>query len=221
MNNALKLVLLGCLILGGVAVFTLTPAATYLSPQKLITLVESLRESWSLPILLILVYGLGGLIALPATPLTIVIGAIYGLWAGLLLNTLAANLNATLAFLSARFLGRDFVEKRLKGKIKGFDERASKNGFNFIFYLRLVPLFPFLGINLMAGLSGIKFRSYALATLLGMLPGTFVYTYFASSLLGGVDGAKEEATLHLALSSGLLILLSILPLLIKKFRKKR
>jgi uncharacterized membrane protein YdjX (TVP38/TMEM64 family) len=134
-------------------------------------------------------------------------------------NTLAANLGAAVDFLAARYLGRNFVQKLLKGKWKEFDEKAARHGFRLILYLRLVPLFPFLGINFAAGLSKIRFGDYTAATIVGMIPGTFVYTYFASSLLAGVVEAKREATIHLVLSSLLFILLSLIPVFVKRFKR--
>jgi uncharacterized membrane protein YdjX (TVP38/TMEM64 family) len=182
-------------------------------------MLQSVREYWWPPVILILVYGFGGLIALPAVPLTLVIGAVYGLGEGMIYNTLAANLGAAIDFLAARTLGRNFVQKLLKGKWKAFDEKAAVHGFRLSLYLRLVPLFPFLGINFAAGLSKISFRDDTAATIIGMLPGTFVYTYFASSLLAGAVEAKKEALFHLVLSSLLLILLSLIPIFRKRFKK--
>ena len=207
------------LILSGILLYYFTPLKNYLVPQKLILMLQAVQEEWWLPIVLILVYGFGGLIALPAVPLTLVIGAVYGLGEGMIYNTLAANLGAAVDFLAARYLGRDFVQKLLKGKWKEFDEKAATHGFRLILYLRLVPLFPFLGINFAAGLSKIGFRDYTAATVIGMIPGTFVYTYFASSLLAGVVEVKKEAVFHLVLSSLLFILLSLIPVFYKKLKK--
>ncbi len=214
-----KPILLLLILIGGVAAYFFTPLRQLLTPDHLIVLIKSAHEVWWVPVLLILVYGIGGIFGLPGSALTLVIGAIYGLWPGFFYNVIASNLAAATGFLTARYLGRGFVERFLKGRWKTFDEKAASHGFRMIFYLRLVPLFPFNGINFGAGLSKIRFADYALASLTGMIPGTFVYTYFAASLLSGATAAKEEATFHLILSTVLFVLLSLVPMVYKRFRK--
>lgn len=92
------------------------------------------------------------------------------------------------------------------------------HGFRLIFYLRLVPLLPFNEINFGAGLSNIRFKDFALGSLLGMLPGTFVYTHFAAALLSGVGGAGKRATCHLVVSSLLFVSLSLMPVILRRFK---
>lgn len=220
MKNLKPLIFL-LLLISGVAAYFLTPLRELLTPSRLIALVESAHEVWWVPVVLILVYGIGGLFGLPGSALTLAIGGLYGVIPGFFYNIIASNLAAGAGFFGARYLGRGFVSRFLKGKWKGFDEKAAGHGFRLIFYLRLVPLFPFNGINFGAGLSKIRFSDYALASLLGMIPGTFVYTYFAASLLSGAAGAKEKVTFHLVLSTVLLVLLSLLPPIIKRLRLKK
>jgi len=228
MKNLKPLILL-LLLVGGFAAYFFTPLRQLLTPSHLITLTQSAQGTWWIPLILILVYGIGGMFGLPGSALTLAIGALYGVIPGLFYNMIASNLAAMTGFLTARHLGRDFVARFLsarggsasggKGKWKEFDEKTASHGFRFIFYLRLVPLFPFNGINFGAGLSKIRFTDYAVASLLGMIPGTFVYTYFAASLLSGATGAKEKATFHLILSTVLFVLLSLVPVVCKRFGK--
>lgn len=215
----LKPIILLLLLIGGVAAYFLTPLRQLLTPSHLMPLIQSAHEMWWVPIVLILIYGIGGMFGLPGSALTLVIGALYGLMPGIFYNVIASNLAAMTGFLTARYLGRGFVERFLKGRWKDFDEGSKTQGFRVIFYLRLIPLFPFNGINFGAGLSKIRFTDYALASLVGMIPGTFVYTYFASSLLSGIAGAKEKATFHLVLSTILFVLLSFIPISYKKLRR--
>ncbi len=215
----LKPLILILLLATGIVLFLLTPLKEFLDPERLLSLIQSAREKWWTPTLIIAIYGFGGLVAIPAVPLTLGIGAVYGLGYGMLYSTLAANLGAVVDFWAARYLGREFVARILKGKWRAFDDKVAAHGLRYIFYLRLVPLFPYLGINFAAGLSKIRFRDYWTASFFGMIPCTFVYTYFASSLLAGVVEAKRDALIHLILSSLLLVLLSLLPLIVKKFRR--
>lgn len=217
----LKPLILFLLLVGGAAAYLLSPLKEFLSPHKLISMIQSAREIWWIPVVLILIYGIGGLLALPAAPLSLAIGAVYGLKYGMIYNILASNLGAVIDFAAARFLGREFVSKILKGRLQKFDENVAAHGFRYIFYLRLVPLFPFLGINFAAGLSRIKFWDYLAASAIGMLPGTFVYTYFSASLLSGAVEARREAIFHLILSSLLFVTLSLIPIFLTTSLKKR
>src|SRR5262249_21732172 len=79
--------------------------------------------------------------------------------------------------LVAKLLGRDFVDQLLKGKLQTLDARLGKHGFSALLILRLVPLFPFNGLNFGCGLTSIRLRDYVLATAIGILPGTFVYQF--------------------------------------------
>ncbi|MBI2067118.1 MAG: TVP38/TMEM64 family protein [Deltaproteobacteria bacterium] len=207
------------ILVGGLAAYFFTPLRQVMTPARLVALTHSTHGVWWMPVVLILFYGIGGLFGLPGSALTLAIGALYGVLPGFFYNVIASNLAAGAGFFGARYLGRDFVSRFLKGKWKEFDEQAASHGFRLIFYLRLVPLFPFNGINFGAGLSKVRFTDYAVASLLGMIPGTFVYTYFASSLLSRTTGAKEEATFHLILSTVLFVLLSLIPVIYKQFRK--
>jgi len=77
---------------------------------------------------------------------------------------------------------------------------------------------PFNGLNFGSGFSSVRFKDYALGTVLGMIPGCFVYTYFADALLSGVTGASQKAFINLAVAGTLLILLSFLPSILKKLK---
>src|SRR5207244_6603246 len=93
-----------------------------------------------------------------------------------------ATIGATLAFLVAKFLGRGFVDQLLKGKLQALDQRLREHGFTGLLILRLVPLFPFNGLNFGCGLTSIRLRDYVLATAIGILPPTFVYQYLFATL---------------------------------------
>jgi len=86
-------------------------------------------------------------------------------------------LGASLAFGVARYLGKDFTDKILKGRFKKiyeYDKKLEDKGFITILFLRLVPLFPFNGLNFALGLTKVRFKDFLLATLIGIIPGSFV-----------------------------------------------
>lgn len=128
------------------------------------------------------IYAIGTLISVPGTVLTFAGAVLYGPWLGTIVNVIGATIGASLAFFAASYLGRDFIERLMQGKLESFQKRTEKDGFKAILLLRLVPLFPFVGINYAAGLTRIHFKDYFLATLIGIIPGGFVYTYLFATL---------------------------------------
>ncbi len=167
------------LLFAGIVVllYFFTPARDYLSPEGFGRIRSWIEGQGALaPLIFGSVYILATVFALPGSVLTISGGILFGTLWGTLINLVSATLGASLAFLLARYLGREFVEKWTRGKLKGFDRKIGEHGFTTVFYLRLVPLFPFNLLNFSLGLTQIRFRDYFLATLLGMVPGAFVYT---------------------------------------------
>ncbi|MBS1259669.1 MAG: hypothetical protein MAG551_02744 [Candidatus Scalindua arabica] len=215
----IKFVTLIIIVAGAFFAFRYTPLSQYTQKEELLYLLAQFREHWWGPVGFIIIYGVGCAFAFPGSILTLCGGAIFGVVWGSAYNILASNLGATLAFLMARYFGRDFVAKLMKGRIESFDEKVADNGFRFIFTLRLIPLVPFVGLNFGSGLSRIKYRDYLLGSVLGMLPGTFIYTYFADALLSGVTGSGQKAMTNLIIASALLILISLVPTIYKKFKK--
>ncbi len=130
-----------------------------------------------------LVYVLTTALSLPgATVLTLAGGAFFGLGLGLLVISFASTIGATCAFLVARFLLRDSIQKRYGDRLARIHEGFQKEGAFYLFTLRLVPLFPFFMINLLMGLTPMKTRTYYWVSQLGMLPGTAVYVNAGTQL---------------------------------------
>jgi len=147
-----------------------------------------------------------------ATVMTLAGGALFGLWVSLLMVSFASTIGATLAFLVARFVLKDYVQGKFGDKLKAINEGIEKDGAFYLFTLRLVPIFPFFIINLVMGLTPIRTAAYYLVSQLGMLPGTFVFVN-AGTQLGKIE------SLGGILSPGLLfsfVLLGIFPLVAKK-----
>lgn len=217
----------------GVAGFIVryTPLSQFFTKEHIIAFLESLRGQWWGPLIFIVIYSVGCIVALPGSVLTLAGGAVFGTAWGTLYNVIASNLGATLAFFAARYLGRDFVKGFLSakggstsggkgGKLAELDEQIGRSGFKTIFRLRLIPIVPFNGLNFGAGFSAVRYRDYLAGSVIGMLPGTFIYTYFADALLKGVQGANQKAFFNLTLAGILLILISFLPSIYKKIQPR-
>jgi len=163
--------------------------------------------------LFFLTYVLVTALSLPgATVMTLGIGAVFGLAWGLLLVSFASTIGATLAFLIARFLLRDWVQDRYGERLKAINEGMQRDGAFYLFSLRLVPIFPFFLINLLMALTPIRTFTFYWVSQLGMLAGTLVYVN-AGTQLAHLDSPAG------ILSPGLLgsfVLLGIFPLIAKR-----
>jgi uncharacterized membrane protein YdjX (TVP38/TMEM64 family) len=203
--------LLVFLILSIVA-FRTTPLGEWLHPESVQDLLNRLGP-WA-PIAYMLAYTVAPVLALPGAPLSLAGGYLFGgLW-GTVYTVIGAGTGATLAFLLARFLGREFVGKILKGKVQALDEGIAGHGLQVVFFLRLVPLMPFNLLNYAAGLSRVSLRHYVIATYFGIIPGTFAYVYLGSNLSSVGSGP-------FFLAVGLLVLLMLVPLLYRRIRRRR
>jgi pyruvate/2-oxoglutarate dehydrogenase complex dihydrolipoamide dehydrogenase (E3) component/uncharacterized membrane protein YdjX (TVP38/TMEM64 family) len=117
-----------------------------------------------------------------AAVLTLIGGALFGFTTGLVLVSFASAIGATLAFLAARFLLRDWVQTRFGEKLRALNEGVEREGAFYLFALRLVPLFPFFLVNLLMGLTPIRPRTFYWVSQVGMLAGTAVYVYAGTQL---------------------------------------
>jgi len=159
------------------------------------------------------VYVMVTALSLPAAAvITLMGGAIFGLVEGTILVSFASTIGATLAFLMARTLLRDSVEKRFANTFKTINKGVEKEGGFYLFGLRLVPLFPFVAVNLLMGLTSINTSRFFIVSQLGMLPGTFVFVN-AGTQLAQIDTISDVASPALFFSFALL---GIFPILAKK-----
>ncbi len=189
-----------------------TPLGAWLSTENIQDLLDRLGP-WA-PAAYMLAYLIAPVLALPGTPLSLAGGFLFGgLW-GTVYTVIGAGTGATLAFLVARYLGRDFVGKVLRGKARTLDEEIAGHGLQVIFFLRLVPLVPFNLLNYAAGLSKMRLRHYVLGTYVGIIPGTFAYVYLGSSL-------TSIGSWQFFLAVGLLALLILVPLVYRRVRRAR
>lgn len=176
MSSYVKFALLLGLLAGAVYVFYFTDTGRSVTPSAARDFIQA-QGPVAARLLYVLLYIIGTVVLLPGTVLSFAGAVLFGPWEGTLYTWIGASIGAVLAFFLAKALGRDFVDRLLKGKFQAFDERIRDNGFIGLLVLRLIPLFPFNGINFGSGLTSIRFRDYLLATAIGIVPGTFVYQY--------------------------------------------
>ena len=170
------------------------------------------------PLLFMAAYAVAAVLFLPGSVLTLAGGALFGPVLGTFYNLTGATIGATLAFLIARYLASDWVADKTGGRLKQLINGVEGEGWRFVAFTRLVPLFPFNLLNSALGLTRIKLSHYLLATYTCMLPGAIAYTYLGYAgreAVGGGEGLIQKALLALAL----LAVVAFLPRLIGKLRR--
>ncbi len=110
-----------------------------------------------------------------AAVVTLLGAALFGFWTSLLLVSFASTIGATIAFLSSRYLLREWVQSKFGNKLNAINQGVEKDGAFYLFSLRLIPVFPFFLINLLMGLTPMSVARFYLTSQIGMLPGTAVY----------------------------------------------
>lgn len=169
------------------------------------------------PLVFIGAYALASILFLPGMVMTLAGGALFGPVWGTLINLIGATLGATLAFLIARYLGADWVTRRLGGRLKQVVAGVEAEGWRFVAFVRLVPLFPYNVLNYALGLTRIRLLAYVLATFICMAPGALAYTYVGYAGRQAIAGGEAAIQTGL-IALGLLALVAFLPRLVKRLR---
>jgi len=173
--------------------------------------------AWA-PLAFIAFYAAATVLFLPGLVLTLLAGALFGAVPGALYSLVGATLGATLAFVIARYLAADWVARRAGGRLKQLIEGVAAEGWRFVAFLRLVPLFPFNLVNYALGLTRILLPAYVAASFVCMFPGALAYAWLGHAgreALAGADGAVRSALLALAL----LAFVAFLPRVARQFRQ--
>jgi pyruvate/2-oxoglutarate dehydrogenase complex dihydrolipoamide dehydrogenase (E3) component/uncharacterized membrane protein YdjX (TVP38/TMEM64 family) len=144
-----------------------------------------------------------------AAILTLAAGAIFGLWQGTLIVSFASSIGASLAFLSSRYLLRDWVRSRFGKRARAIDRGIAQDGAFYLLTLRLIPAFPFFLVNLAMGLTSMRLATFYFVSQIGMLPGTLVYV-LAGTQLGAIESTSDILSPTLL---GSFVLLGIFPLI--------
>ena len=215
-----KIVKVGLLLILAVAIATffaldLQQYATldYIKQQQ-----QTLLEYYAQNTLLVLsifgfTYVLVTALSLPAAAvLTLLGGGLFGLPVGLVMVSFASTIGATLAFLMARFLARDYVQKNYSKQLAKINAGFEREGAFYLFALRLVPAFPFFMINVVMALMPIRTRTFYWVSQLGMLPGTAIYVY-AGTQLAQIESLSDIVSPSLLIAFAFL---GLFPLVAKK-----
>ena len=212
-----KAIILVLFIAAAVIVVRFTPVTDYLTADALGSFLDA-AGFWA-PLVFIFVYAAGVCLFLPGTLLTGLGAAIFGAYAGFVYVWFGAMIGASIAFWIGRTLGREFAATLIGDKLKKYDDAIERNGFATVLYLRLV-YFPFTPMNFGMGLTKVHFRDYFFGTGLGIIVGTFIFTFFIGTLkeVWASGNWAELMSFKVFFSIGLFIFSFLIPRFIKKIK---
>ncbi|MBZ0185931.1 MAG: TVP38/TMEM64 family protein [Candidatus Obscuribacterales bacterium] len=176
------------------------------------------------PLVFIAIYAFAPLF--PASAMTIASGVLFGPFWGLLYAWIGACISMTYPFWLTKYFGRKPFEKLLsrmggfEKKIEKWECNVEKQGWKFVAFCRLMPIFSFTMLNYLFGLTRISFRSYFLTSMVFIIPGTAIYAYAGYA---GREAAAGASGLYLKLSLAIVLLasLALIPRLIRLWRKDK
>jgi len=173
------------------------------------------------PLAFMLIYALGICLFVPGTLLTALGAAIFGPYRGFLYVWIGAMAGASAAFWIGRTLGREFAASLIGDRLKKYDDAIERNGFATVLYLRLV-YFPFTAMDFGMGLTKVRFWDYFFGTGLGIIVGTFVFTFLIGTLKEVLTSGNWSNLISwkVFFSVGLFVFSLFIPKIIKKFKKQ-
>jgi uncharacterized membrane protein YdjX (TVP38/TMEM64 family) len=218
-RTLLRFLLLPVLVAGGYAALRWTPLAAYASGPALAAMVGRLRETWWAPALLVGGYVVLSPLGVPATPLMIAGGVVFGAAAGSIYNGLGVFLGAAATFFLGRILGRDLVSHLAGRRLRRVERAIARRGFWSLVAVRFIPL-PFPLVNYGAALAGLRPALFLATTAIGIAPTVTIYTIFFAAVAHAASGRRTGMVIQLVVSIVLLVAVTVVPQLLQR-RKRR
>lgn len=165
------------------------------------------------PFVYVTVYVVSVVLFMPGSVVTLAGGALFGPLLGLIYVSIASTTAAAIAFLISRYVAADWVERKASGKLRTVKQGIEAEGWRFVAFTRLVPIFPYSLLNYVFGLTKIGFWTYTAVTWVCMLPGTFAYVYagYAAQVAAAGRTGMRNTIITISVAVGLLVLASMIP----------
>jgi len=212
-----KRILFLFMIIAVIVAIRFTGATSYLKQETLRGFIQGYGAL--APVIYMLTYTIAPALFLPGLPMTIVGGILFGPFWGVIYTITSSTMGACVAFLISRYIARGWIEKKLMSpRWRKLDKEVEKHGWKIVAFTRLIPLFPFNLLNYAFGLTKIKFLHYTVATFICMLPACIAFIVFSSSLL---DLLRGKLSLTFIIGLSLVILVSLIPLIYKRYSSKK
>jgi uncharacterized membrane protein YdjX (TVP38/TMEM64 family) len=191
-RNRGRLFLLAAVV-AGVAIVWLSPLRQHLTRDEVRQFVESVRAAWYAPLLLIAMYAVGCVFAVPASLFIVAAGAVWGWALGGTFAMVGGVLGAVATFYVGRSIGGSGDPKR-KDAAPRLDRFLRNAGFRSLLIARLLPVFPFAVLNYGAGIARVNSTAFVLSTVLGLIPSNYVFAWSADELFNGTLTGRDLAT---------------------------
>lgn len=202
------------------AILLLSPVRGMLNERALVDLLATLRGSGWAPLALVAGIVVFCSLGLPATPFLLAGGVVFGAFVGGLYNLAGTLGTAAVSYFLGQSLARDLVAQLLGDRLRKVEETVARGGFWNLVRVRFLPI-PFAITNYGAALAGVRPLPYLASSAIGLVPPTFLYAYFADSLIHAVGAERKAIVLRLTLAVLGLLALTFLPNLIAWFRRRR
>ncbi|MFA5531044.1 MAG: VTT domain-containing protein [Thiohalomonadaceae bacterium] len=199
------------------AAWRFTPLRDYLQVETLLALIQALRELPAAPLLTIAGFVLGGLISVPVTLLVVVTVLAFGPWAGFGYALTGSILSACATYAAGNWLGRDLVRRFAGARVNRLSQRLAERGVLAMAVIRFLPIAPFTVVNMVAGASHIRFRDFALGTLLGMAPGMLAITVFVDRIAASL---KSPEPVNLVVLAGVVFVIVVAAFLLRRLLRR-
>jgi len=215
-RTRLRLLMLAVLVLAIVA--AAVGLREHITTDNIERIVRSLGP-WG-PFAFMAIYLIAPALFLPGVPLTIAAGVLFGPIWGTVYTICGATGGATIAFLVARYVGRDWVERRASRSVARIKAGVESEGWKFVAFTRLVPVFPFNVLNYAFGLTNIGLLPYVVASFVFMLPGTAAYVYLGYAGREAAGGGRDVVS-KVLFALALLAVVAMIPIVVKRVRAAR
>ncbi len=183
--------------------------------------VRGVRDTaWAAPAFLLL-YTLAGAFGLPITPLTLTAGVVFGAMLGATLSWAGAVAGAAAGYLLARRLGAGAIRTLAGARAGQIQKLSDSTGFLTLLRLQLIPVLPLSALNVACGVGRVPFGSYVAAAVIGVIPGSVIYAYFADQVIAGAAGADSRSRAHVIAASSLLLALTFVPTVVARVCGRR
>ncbi len=202
----LRIGLLVLTVMGMAALWRWTPLSDWLDIDRAEAAANWIQDSRFTPVLVLAAYAIGGLAAVPITLMIIATVTVFGPWAGAGYALVGTEIAALLAFGAGHAVGRDTVRRLAGSRVNRLSRKLSERGVLTIITLRIVPVAPFTVINIIAGVSEIRFRDFAIGSFIGMIPGVIAISLLADRIIASVRNPSVASILILVAVIALVVI---------------
>lgn len=192
------------------SIWLFSPLRDHLTVEDFVRAADTLEQMPLAPLIVLAVYVIGTFVLVPLTLIVAATGAVFGAWPGLAYAFVGSMLAAYVSYLAGSLLGGNNLRRLAGARVDALSRKVARKGVRAVLAVRLVPVAPFVAVNLVAGASAIRLRDYMLGTMLGMMPGILVKVVFVDQLAQAAETSDVDSLGKLAIAAVVLVILGTL-----------